>query len=161
MDTGNAFSRSATWYYFTVRWLDTHCTSTQHVMETGLHQIYLPSCIGMALRLSLSCSVILLSIIEMLLKMSFYRSLSYWVNACLLDSARRNVKCFHLHLKIWLFLWFTCLPEVRRVYPRTSKSRKLLGSCSINHNFAGFLFKPSFTSKPYQQIVSSWDERMG
>lgn len=96
--------------------------------------------------------LILLSIIEMLLKMSFYRSLSYFVNACLLDSARKNVKCFHLHLKICLFLWLTSLSEVPRIHPHTSKSRKLLGSCSINQNFGGFFLKSDFTSKPYQQM---------
>lgn len=59
----------------------------------------------MALRPILNYSVILLSIIEMLLKMSFYRLFSYFVDASFLDSARRHLKCFHLHLKIWLLLW--------------------------------------------------------
>lgn len=95
--------------------------------------------------------------------MSFYRSLSYFVNACFLNSARRHVKCFHLHLKIWLFLQLTCLSEVPRttvprIYPHIS--RKLLDSCFISQNFAGFFFKPSFTSKLYQQMclggVKAW-----
>lgn len=157
------FSPSATWYYFAVRWLDIYPTSAQHVIETGLNQPCLHSCVGMALRPSLSCSVILLSTIEMLLKMSFYRSLSYFVNACFLNSARRHVKCFHLHLKIWLFLQLTCLSEVPRttvprIYPHIS--RKLLDSCFISQNFSGFFFKPSFTSKLYQQMylggVKAW-----
>lgn len=75
---------------------------------------------GVTLRHSLSYSVILLSIIEMLLKMSFYRLLSYFVDASLLDSARRH---FLFTLKYMaVFMVEMSLSEVAKIYLYISKS---------------------------------------
>lgn len=111
IDFGNTFVPSTPRHYFGVRKLDTQLSSRQHVTEMGLNHVWIwpwePA------------STILWFFVPLiLLKMRFHISFSYLVDTFLLDSARRDLKCFHLCLKIYGFLWlkWTCQKYQAYIY---------------------------------------------